>query len=121
MGGNRPDADGTFPAVETDEQASVFSMPRRGYSLTKTLVHARLGDVDRSQAEQDTADLLRPARLSRYAAHTGVHRALSVVKSGDVNTGLDMARGTLAGLPEDHRSSVLQGFVSEVRAAAQAT
>ncbi|MEN2422875.1 helix-turn-helix transcriptional regulator [Streptomyces rimosus] len=115
------EADEMFPAVETDEQASVFSMPRWGYSLTKTLVHARLGDVERSQAEQDTADLLRPAHLSRYAAHTGVHRALSVVKSGDVTTGLDMARQTLAVLPEDHRSRVLQGFVSEVRAAAQAT
>ncbi|MFK8850195.1 helix-turn-helix domain-containing protein [Streptomyces sp. Ac-502] len=114
-------ADEMFPVVETHEQASVFSMPRWGYSLTKTLVHARLGDVDRSQAEQDTADLLRPAHLSRYAAHTGVHRALSVVKSGDVHAGLDMARETLAGLPEDHRSTVLQGFVSEVRAAARAT
>ncbi|MEU7201522.1 helix-turn-helix transcriptional regulator [Streptomyces sp. NPDC045470] len=114
-------ADEMFPAVETDEQASVFSMPRWGYSLTKTLVHARLGDVERSQAEQDTADLYRPAHLSRYAAHTGVHRALSVVKSGDVNTGLDLARETLADLPEDHRSTVLQGFVSEVKAAARAT
>ncbi|WP_226962979.1 MULTISPECIES: hypothetical protein [unclassified Streptomyces] len=112
------EADDIFPSVETGEQASVFSMPRWGYALTKTLVYARLGDVERSQREQDTADALRPASLGRYAAHTGVHRALSVVASGDVDSGLDMARETLAGLPEDHRSQVLQGFVAEVKAAA---
>uniref|UniRef100_A0AAU2UZI9 Helix-turn-helix domain-containing protein n=1 Tax=Streptomyces sp. NBC_00003 TaxID=2903608 RepID=A0AAU2UZI9_9ACTN len=113
-------ADDMFPSVETSEDASVFCMSRWGFSLTKTLVYARLGDIEQSQAEQDTSDALRPKHLGRYAAHTGVHRALSVVKSGDVGTGLDMARETLAGLPEDQRSQVLQGFVSEVRTAAQA-
>ncbi|MEV7415281.1 helix-turn-helix transcriptional regulator [Streptomyces sp. NPDC089919] len=112
-------ADEMFPSVETAEDASVFCMPRWGYSLTKTLVYARLGDVERSQAEQDTADALRPRGLGRFGAHTGVHRALSIVKSGDVGTGLDMARETLAGLPEEHRSQVLQGFVTEVKTAAR--
>ena len=112
-------ADDMFPAVETDEDASVFCMPRWGYSLTKTLVHARLGNIARSRAEQDTADTLRPRQLERYAAHTNVHRALSVVKSGDVGPGLDMARKALASLPEGHRSQILRGFVAEVKAAAQ--
>ncbi|WP_327067395.1 helix-turn-helix domain-containing protein [Kitasatospora sp. NBC_01250] len=114
-------ADEMFPSVASPPFATVFSMPQWGYSLTKTLVHARLGDVEQSQREQDTADRLRPGGLGRFAAHTSVHRALSFVKSGDVGVGLELARRTVAELPAEQRSKVLGGFVAEVKAAARAT
>lgn len=111
-------ADEMFPSVDSPPFTTVFSMPQWGYSLTKTLVHARLGDVEQSQREQDIADRLRPGGLGRFAAHTSVHRALSFVRSGDVGVGLELARRTVAELPTEQQSRVLGGFVAEVEAAA---
>ncbi|MGC9665845.1 helix-turn-helix domain-containing protein [Planosporangium sp. 12N6] len=107
------DARRAFDVVGSDEQVSDFAVPGWRFHTFTSMLLSRLGDRS-AVAEQDAADRTRPATLRRFATHVELHRALMLVKTGDVAGGRAYARAALDRLPAQDRSQSLKLLLAEV-------
>ncbi|MES1171182.1 MAG: helix-turn-helix transcriptional regulator, partial [Actinomycetota bacterium] len=89
-----------FDVVASTEQVSDFAVPEWRFHTFTSMLLSRLGDL-RAAEEQDAADRSRPTSLPRFATHIELHRALTLVKAGDVAAGQSYARDAMAKLPPE--------------------
>jgi hypothetical protein len=102
-----------FDTAGSQEQISDFAVPEWRMSTFCSMLLSRLGDP-RAEAEQENADRTRPAELPRFATHIELHRALAMVKAGDVTTGRDHARAAMNKLPPAKHSLTLRMLMQEI-------
>ena len=89
-----------FDRAGSEEQISDFAVPEWRFHTFASMLLSRLGDPG-AVDEQDSADRTRPTTLPRFATHIEMHRALMLVRQGDVDTGRGYARSALDRLPPD--------------------
>jgi transcriptional regulator with XRE-family HTH domain len=102
-----------FDVAGSHEQISDFAVPEWRMSTFCSMLLSRLGDR-RAEAEQENADRTRPAELPRFATHIELHRALAMVKSGDVVGGHEYAGAAMGKLPQAKQSLTLQMLMREI-------
>jgi transcriptional regulator with XRE-family HTH domain len=104
-------------AGSDDGEISDFAVPEWRLHTFASMLLSRMGDPG-AVAEQDAADATRPVELTRFATHIQLHRALGLVRSGDREAGLELARAALGALPPERHSLSLRLMLAEIEAAA---
>jgi hypothetical protein len=103
-----------------DGEISDFAVPAWRMATFRSMLWARLGDVERGEEAQADADQTRPKELTRFATHIELHRGLMMAKAGDQSGGLGYAQRAMDALPEDRRSQTLRLVMAQVERAAAA-
>ncbi|GAB2718257.1 helix-turn-helix domain-containing protein [Kitasatospora kifunensis] len=107
----------TFERVASPaSEQSDYAVPEWRMNVFFSLLLARLGEERRAVDAQDTARLLLPASLPRFATHLEMHRGLMLAQSGDLTGGVAYARTALEALPPEKHSLTLRLLMTEVEA-----
>lgn len=84
-------------------QVSPFGWPATRHLHTRSYVATYGGYPDAAQAQREALEAY-PQSFVRPRAQVRLHEALSLVRSGNLIDGLDLARDVLASLPEHHQT-----------------
>jgi hypothetical protein len=85
----------------------MYGWPEYRLRHGQSFVHTHLGDQARAEQAHDTALNLYPPHMFRERALVQLHRALGMVRSGDITTGADHARQVVTELPEQQRIDMI--------------
>ncbi|HZM77466.1 MAG TPA: helix-turn-helix transcriptional regulator [Candidatus Limnocylindrales bacterium] len=107
-------SDGSDGSNGSNEQISDFAIPPWRMGVISSLLLARLGEERLAVAAQDDARRTLPKSLPRFATHLELHQALMLVRSGDRETGVTVARAAMAKLPRAKYSQSLRLMLAEI-------
>jgi transcriptional regulator with XRE-family HTH domain len=93
-----------LPSTVTDDHDSLFGWPPERLLYTESFVYSHLGVTARAADAQDRAVGMYPPAHLRGPAQIQLHRALCLVREGDVTGGADSAHTTLTSLPAEHHT-----------------
>jgi hypothetical protein len=68
-----------------------------------SMLWGRLGDLAKAEEARAVADSVRPPEFARFAAHTDMHTALALARSGDRTAAITHADAVLGALPADQQ------------------
>jgi tetratricopeptide (TPR) repeat protein len=94
------DAFASAPPSVTGDRESLFGWPERALRFTESVVHSHLGRFGAAGQAQDRALELCPPGHPRGRTQIELHRALCLVRGGDVAGGTNHALAVLARLPD---------------------
>jgi hypothetical protein len=113
MGGRRAEAEETLkrlhasfaalPTSFTSQSGSLFVWGAERLYFTQSFVYSHLGDFARADRAQSAALPLYSPSDIRQPAQLELHRALCLIRGGDIAEGTNHARTVIAGLPAVHR------------------
>jgi hypothetical protein len=92
-----------LPDHVTTDTDTMYGWPEYRLRHGQSFVYTHLDDQARAEHAHDTALTLYPPHLFRERALVQLHRALGMVRAGDVATGTDHARHVVTELPENQR------------------
>jgi hypothetical protein len=92
-----------LPDHVTTDTDTMYGWPEYRLRHGQSFVYTHLDDQERAEQAHDTALNLYPPHMFRERALVQLHRALGMVRSGDVTTGTDHARQVVTDLPENQR------------------
>jgi transcriptional regulator with XRE-family HTH domain len=93
----------TLPSEATADRATVFSWADDRLRFTESFVYSHLGDVRKATIAQDQALAVYPSEYRRGPAQIELQRALCLVRSNDIQGGMQHAQAVVAGLsPAEH-------------------
>ncbi len=93
----------SLPTATASPSGSLFSWGEECLHFTESFVYSRLGDVNQAdRARRAALPLYMPSDV-RQPAQLELHRAMCLVRSGDVNEGARHAQAVIATLPAAHR------------------
>lgn len=84
----------------------MFGFSVRRWHFYESRILSRLDDIEAAIAAQERALALYPEEVVGDRALIQLDRAICIVRSGDINTGLQIAEETLADLPSEHRTDI---------------
>ena len=96
-----------LPTQVVSDTSSMYGWPEYRLRHGESFVYTYLGDMRRAEAAQDRAMSLYPTQLFRERTQVQLHRAMRVVRSGDVATGIHEAHEAVAALPDNQRIEVV--------------
>jgi transcriptional regulator with XRE-family HTH domain len=91
-----------LPSSVTSDRDSLFGWAEDRLRFTESFVYSHLGDVDKADEAQRRAIPLYPVSYQRGPAQIELQRALCLVGSGDVVTGIRHAQTTMVALAPEH-------------------
>ncbi|PEH78519.1 helix-turn-helix domain-containing protein [Nocardia farcinica] len=103
-----------FDRSYSEEQTSDYAVPWWRVNVFLSLLAARLGDEKIAVQAQEDARAELPAQLPRFATHLAMHRGLMLVRAGDRQQGVALARAALDALPPEKHSLTLRMLMSEI-------
>lgn len=115
------DASDHLPATVADDAASMYGWPEHRLRYTESYVFTFLGDRERAEAAQDQAFQLFPDHMFREHAQVELHRAIGLVRSGDIPGGVEHAQQVVGRLPAGHRIATILELARSVEAAVPPT
>jgi DNA-binding XRE family transcriptional regulator len=86
-------------------EGTIYGFQPWRLALSLAYVFALLGDVD--NAGDYAAGIDPPAQMIRWRAQRDMQQAVVVARSGDPNTGRDLAAAVLKSLPREQRSALI--------------
>jgi hypothetical protein len=96
-----------LPDHVTTDTDTMYGWPEYRLRHGQSFVHTHLDDQVRAEQAHDTALHLYPPHMFRERALVQLHRALGMVRSGDITTGADHARRVVTELPEQQRIDMI--------------
>src|SRR5262249_24913930 len=99
-----------LPAHTTRDTESWFGWPESRLRHTESYVYSHLGDYARAEQAQAATLALYPATAVLGPVKIGLHRALCMVRTGDVASGIEDAPTVMTGLPRERHDSVIVGL-----------
>jgi|GEM_PF-1168084 len=102
-----------FDVSYSEEQTSDYAVPWWRVNVFASLLAARLGDERLAVAAQAAARAELPPTLPRFATHLDMHRGLMLVRAGDREQGVTLARTALDALPPEKHSLTLRMLMEE--------
>lgn len=96
-----------LPSAVTAQEDSQWGWTEKRLRHVESYVYTRIGDLPRAQAAQARALSLYPEHSYQGRAQVEMHRATTVILSGDPAEGVRHAVRVLEQLPEDRRSDAL--------------
>lgn len=115
------DASERLPETIARDAASMYGWPEHRLRYTESYVFTFLGDHERAEAAQDRAVRLFPDHMFREHAQVELHRAIGLVRSGDIPGGVDHAQQVVGRLPVGHRIATILELARSVEAAVPPT
>lgn len=103
-----------FDQVGSEEQESDYAVPWWRFNVFVSLLAARLGEQHTAVQAQDAARMELPPTLPRFATHLEMHRGLMLVRAGDRQEGVALARAALDALPPEKHSLTLRMLMDEI-------
>ncbi|MEV6275539.1 helix-turn-helix transcriptional regulator [Nocardia sp. NPDC051832] len=103
-----------FDVSYSDEQTSDYAVPWWRVNVFLSLLAARMGDERIAVQAQADARRELPPELPRFATHLDMHRGLMLVRAGDRDQGVRLARGALDALPAEKHSLTLRMLMDEI-------
>ncbi|MEU8898227.1 transcriptional regulator [Nocardia sp. NPDC048505] len=98
----------------SDEQTSDYAVPWWRVNVFLSLLAARMGDEKIAVRAQSDARRELPPELPRFATHLDMHRGLMLVRAGDRDQGVKLARAALDALPAEKHSLTLRMLMEEI-------
>jgi hypothetical protein len=92
-----------LPDHVTTDTDTMYGWPEYRLRHGQSFVYTHLNEQARAKQAHDTALSLYPPHMFRERALVQLHRALGMVRYGDVTTGTNHARQIVTDLPENHR------------------
>lgn len=105
-----------FDRAGSEEQTSDYAVPWWRVNVFLSLLAARLGDEQLAVQAQEAARRELPITLPRFATHLDMHRGLMLVRAGDRDEGIKLARLALDALPPEKHSLTLRMLMEEISA-----
>ncbi|MFE3446795.1 helix-turn-helix transcriptional regulator [Nocardia sp. NPDC059180] len=103
-----------FDVSYSEEQTSDYAVPWWRVNVFLSLLAARLGDEKLALEAQENARAELPSQLPRFATHLDMHRGLMLVRAGDRDEGIRLARTALEALPPEKHSLTLRMLMAEI-------
>lgn len=103
-----------FDVVASDEQTSDYAVPWWRFNVFVSLLAARLGEEKIAVDAQEAGRSELPSSLPRFATHLQMHRGLMLVRAGDRDHGVELARAALGALPPAKHSLTLRMLMAEI-------
>jgi transcriptional regulator with XRE-family HTH domain len=103
-----------FDMVASEEQTSDYAVPWWRFNVFVSLLAARIGAEPVAVAAQDAARVELPPSLPRFATHLDMHRGLMLVRAGDKDQGVKLARAALDALAPEKHSLTLRMLMEEI-------
>ncbi|MBF6330269.1 helix-turn-helix domain-containing protein [Nocardia transvalensis] len=103
-----------FEVSYSEEQTSDYAVPWWRVNVFLSLLAARLGEERLAVKAQDDARAELPPELPRFATHLEMHRGLMLVRAGDSDQGVKLARAALDALPQEKHSLTLRMLMEEI-------
>ncbi|MFQ6394990.1 hypothetical protein ACLMAJ_16185 [Nocardia sp. KC 131] len=103
-----------FDKVGSEQKESDYAVPWWRFNVFISLLAARLGAEKVAVTAQDAVRVELPSSLPRFAAHLEMHRGLILVRAGDRDEGVALARGSLDALPPEKHSLTLRMSMDEI-------
>lgn len=97
------DSFSSLPTATASPSGSLFSWGEECLHFTESFVYSHLGDVNRADRAQRAALPLYVMSDVRQPAQLELHRAMCLVRSGDVAEGTRHAQAVITGLPAAQR------------------
>lgn len=96
-----------LPAKATEDKTTIWGWSEQRLHHVASYVHTHSGDLDRAQQAQDAAIALYPAESFLARAQIELHRAGSLIKTGDTDTGARHLTQVMENLPSTHRTDAM--------------
>ncbi|MGY4098957.1 helix-turn-helix transcriptional regulator [Nocardia sp. R16R-3T] len=103
-----------FDVSYSEEQTSDYAVPWWRVNVFLSLLAARMGDEKIAVQAQTDARSELPPELPRFATHLDMHRGLMLVRAGDRDQGVKLARAALDALPPEKHSLTLRMLMDEI-------
>ncbi|WP_460699288.1 helix-turn-helix transcriptional regulator [Nocardia thraciensis] len=103
-----------FDVSYSEEQTSDYAVPWWRVNVFLSLLAARIGDEKIAVQAQVDAGHDLPPELPRFATHLEMHRGLMLVRAGDREQGVRLARAALDALPPEKHSLTLRMLMEEI-------
>lgn len=110
----------SLPSETIDNRDSIYGWPEDRLRFTESYVFTYLGEATEATAAQDRAIRAYPTKYRRGPAQIELQRALWMVNSGDVATGVEHASVALQSLPSKDRIRPIVALAKEVLGAVPA-
>ncbi|WP_036527093.1 helix-turn-helix domain-containing protein [Nocardia sp. CNY236] len=103
-----------FDVSYSEEQTSDYAVPWWRVNVFLSLLAARIADERLAVKAQDDARAELPPELPRFATHLDMHKGLMLVRAGDRDQGVELARAALDALPPEKHSLTLRMLMDEI-------
>lgn len=110
----------SLPPETIDNRDSIYGWPEDRLRFTESYVFTYLGDANEATTAQDRAIKAYPSKYRRGPAQIELQRALWMVNSGDVSTGIEHASAALQSLPSRDQIRPIVALAKEVLGAVPA-
>jgi hypothetical protein len=111
---------GIYDSLPPDNRDSIYGWPEDRLRFTESYVFTYLGDAVEATAAQDRAINAYPSKCRRGPAQIELQRALWMVNTGDVSTGVERAAAAIQSLPSKDQIRPIVALAKEVLGAVPA-
>jgi transcriptional regulator with XRE-family HTH domain len=109
-----------LPSETIDNRDSIYGWPEDRLRFTESYVYTYLGDSTNATAAQDAAIRAYPRTYRRGPAQIELQRALWMVNSGDVTSGVEHASAAMQSLPSKDQIRPIVALAKDVLGAVPA-